>query len=52
MSAIAYAHKHNIIHRDIKPENILIETEKNDDLQVLLIDWGLSKDISMIKQIK
>jgi serine/threonine protein kinase len=45
LSAICYAHENGIIHRDIKPENILLETEGNA-FNVLVIDWGLSKDIS------
>ena len=42
-----------IIHRDIKPENILIEEEQNGKvLHLLLIDWGLSHDISKIKMVR
>ena len=33
----------NIIHRDIKPENIAIETDYKDQVQVKLLDFGISK---------
>ncbi|SDP29758.1 serine/threonine protein kinase [Desulforhopalus singaporensis] len=42
VSAVAYAHKHNILHRDIKPENILI----NGRGQVKLLDFGIARDLN------
>ena len=42
--AILYLHSNNIIHRDLKPDNIMItKREKNDCLQVKLIDFGTAK---------
>lgn len=38
-SALAYAHKQDILHRDIKPSNVLIAT--NDD--IYLADFGLAR---------
>lgn len=38
ITTVAYLTSHNIIHRDIKPDNILY----NDDLKLILIDFGLS----------
>jgi eukaryotic-like serine/threonine-protein kinase len=39
-SALAAAHRVNIIHRDIKPENIMI---RGDDGLVKVLDFGLAK---------
>jgi len=40
-SALAFAHKNNVVHRDIKPSNILIDKEEH----VYLTDFGISKDM-------
>ena len=47
LKAITHCHSYNIAHRDIKPENIMI----NDEGQVTLIDFGLSKQVA-IKNMK
>src|SRR6266545_1018246 len=39
-SALAAAHRVNIVHRDIKPENIII---RKDDGLVKVLDFGLAK---------
>jgi serine/threonine protein kinase len=39
LSALQYAHEHNIVHRDIKPSNILM-TEAG---QPMLTDFGIAK---------
>ena len=38
-SALAYAHKQNVLHRDVKPSNVLLAT----DGQVYLADFGLAR---------
>ncbi len=41
LSALAVAHRHNIVHRDVKPQNILIDSEG----RVKVTDFGLAAAI-------
>jgi hypothetical protein len=41
-SALAYAHRRDMVHRDIKPANVMI----NSDGQVILTDFGIAKILS------
>jgi serine/threonine protein kinase len=43
-TALFYLHSYGITHRDIKPENILM-TDKTDEADIRLVDFGLSKII-------
>src|SRR5262245_55335622 len=42
-SALAVAHREDIIHRDIKPENILLDEDNN----AYLADFGIAKDLNI-----
>jgi calcium-dependent protein kinase len=42
LQAINYCHNNGVCHRDLKPENFIFAT-KNDDADVKIIDFGLSK---------
>jgi len=49
ISAINYCHTIGVVHRDIKPENILF-TDKSDDSEIKIIDFGLSKKFNSSSQ--
>lgn len=42
ISAVAYAHRYQVIHRDLKPANILLEDET---LRPIVMDFGLAKQL-------
>ncbi|HEX7476180.1 MAG TPA: serine/threonine-protein kinase [Polyangiales bacterium] len=43
LSAIAYAHEHNVVHRDLKPENIFLARDAAGRSTVKILDYGLAK---------
>ena len=47
LDGVEYLHSQNILHRDLKPENILL----SEDGEVVLSDFGLSKDLMAIKSL-
>ena len=46
--ALAFAHESGIVHYDFKPSNIFI----TDDDQVKVIDFGIAKAVSEIKEVE
>ncbi len=42
LQGLAYLHRHQVLHGDLKPENLLVFTTDNQELQLKLIDFGLS----------
>lgn len=46
LSAMTYAHKHNIVHRDIKPSNIILTSDDEGNFIAKILDFGIAKIIS------
>ena len=44
-SALAYAHKRNMIHRDVKPANLMLD----EDGRVVLTDFGIAKIVTGVQ---
>lgn len=42
LSALEYLHLHGIVHRDLKPQNILVKSPNSNDLEIRIVDFGLS----------
>jgi calcium-dependent protein kinase len=51
VSAICYSHANNIVHRDLKPENIMLDSTKNSNPIIKLIDWGGARYFSKNKKM-
>jgi serine/threonine protein kinase len=43
LSAIAYAHAHQVVHRDLKPENMFVARDAQGRPLVKILDYGLAK---------
>ena len=44
LRGVAYVHARDIVHRDLKPENILLLNERDDCVDVKIVDFGLSAE--------
>jgi len=51
ISAVKHLHEHGIVHRDLKPENFLM-SDKSEDAEIKMIDFGLSKRFAATEQVK
>jgi len=47
ISSVKHLHERGICHRDLKPENFLF-SDNNEDAEIKLIDFGLSKRFGQI----
>ena len=43
LHAIGAAHEKGVVHRDLKPENVFINQTEAGDVEIKLIDFGISK---------
>ncbi len=41
--ALAAAHERGFVHRDIKPSNILVRVGENNEVDIKLVDFGITK---------
>lgn len=43
LPVLKFVHEHQVIHRDIKPENIILRSSQGARLDLVLIDFGVAK---------
>lgn len=43
LEGLSYAHRRGIVHKDIKPANIMLERQNDGDMQVRILDFGISE---------
>ena len=46
LQALSHMHSKNWIHRDVKPGNVMWSQAENGSFQVVLIDFGIAKNLS------
>ena len=44
-SALARAHRNQVVHRDLKPQNLMIATDAKGEERVKLLDFGIAKSL-------
>jgi len=44
IEGLSHAHQNNVAHRDIKPDNLLFRHKDYEDRQVIIADFGISKN--------
>ena len=52
INSLIHCHKVGISHKDLRPENIIFLNENEDDIQIKVIDFGLSKILGEIQSSK
>lgn len=48
-TALTFAHAKSVVHRDLKPSNVMISTDENGQELVKLVDFGMAKSFSEVK---
>jgi WD40 repeat protein/tRNA A-37 threonylcarbamoyl transferase component Bud32 len=47
LPVLQFVHEHQVIHRDIKPENIIRRSSQGARLDLVLIDFGVAKQLTV-----
>ena len=49
--ALDYAHSRRLLHRDIKPANILLGAPESGDDRIMLVDFGVARQIGRVSNL-